>query len=224
MTLRSFREVFFGATRDSFSRVRTIPMIMVAVIMFAGIAAAQNAENNALKKQPFFSARLSGFNEVHFDAGSLATQTTPGTLPALRGAVSTPAKGRFKAILDDRADMIEYELSYEGLRGTVTQGHIHFGQRHTVGGIVVWLCQTTTNQAPAAVAASTPVCPSEGTVTGTITPAQVLAQTAQGFTAGDFDELVRAIRNGAAYANVHSSMFTPGEIRGHIEDGHDRDD
>jgi CHRD domain len=53
-------------------------------------------------------------------------------------------------------------------------------------------------------------------VTGTITPDQVLAQTAQGFAAGDFDELVRAIHNGAAYANVHSTMFTPGEIRGHI--------
>ena len=143
--------------------------------------------------------------------------------PALRGAISTPAKGRFTAILDDPADMIEYELSYEGLRGTVTQGHIHFGQRHTVGGIVVWLCQTSTNPAPAAVASSTPVCPSEGTVTGTITPAQVLAQTAQGFAAGDFDELVRAIRNRAAYANVHSSLFPQGEIRGHIRERRNRD-
>lgn len=226
MTLRSFREVFFGATRDSFSHVRTIPMIMTVVIMFAGIAAAQNSENDALKKQPFFSARLSGFNEVHFDAGSLATQTTPATLPALRGAVSTPAKGRFRAILDDSAEVIHYELSYEGLLAPITQAHIHFGQRHTVGGIVVWLCQTTGTQAPEAVRSLTPPCPSEGTVTGTITPGQVLAQPAQGFAEGtpseDFDELVRAIRNGAAYANVHSEKFRPGEIRGHIEDGRDR--
>ena len=217
MTLRSFREVFCDATRDPFNSVRTIHIIMAAVIMFAGTAAAQTETvDDSRKKQAKFSARLSGFNEVIFD-----TAVVP---PALRGAVSTPAKGRFTAILDDFADVIEYELSYEGLRGTVTQGHIHFGQRHTVGGIVVWLCQTTVNPAPAAVASLTPVCPAEGTVTGTITPAQVLAQTAQGFAAGDFDELVRAIRNGAAYANVHSSMFTPGEIRGHIEDGRDRDD
>ena len=60
MTFRSFGEVFFGATRDSFNPGRTIPMIMAAVMMFAGIAAAQNAENNALEQQPFFSARLSG--------------------------------------------------------------------------------------------------------------------------------------------------------------------
>ena len=217
MTLRSFREVFFGATRDSFSRVRTIPMIMAAVIMFAGIAAAQNAENNALERQPFFSARLSGFNEVIFVAGQAGP---PLVAPALRGAISTPAKGQFKAILDNPADMIEYELSYEGLRAPVTQAHIHFGQRHTVGGIIVWLCQTDGTQAPEAVRSLTPTCPSEGSVTGTITPAHVLAQDAQGFAAGDFDELVRAIRNGAAYANVHTSTFPQGEIRGQVRDHH----
>ena len=215
MTLRSFREVFCGATRDSFNPVRTIPMIMAAVIMFAGIAAAQNAENNALEQQPFFSASLSGFNEVIFVAGQAGP---PLVSPALRGAISTPAKGQFTAILDDPTDVIQYELSYEGLVAPVTQAHIHFGQRHTVGGIIVWLCQTTGTQAPEAVRSLTPPCPSAGTVSGTITPAQVLAQDAQGFAAGDFDELVRAIRNRAAYANVHTEKFTAGEIRGQIRD------
>jgi hypothetical protein len=114
--------------------------------------------------------------------------------------------------------MIHYELSYEGLVGTVTQAHIHFGQPSTVGGIVVWLCETTLAEAPAAVAAATPTCPQSGKVTGTILPAQVLAQAAQGFPAGDLKELVRAIRNNAAYANVHSTTFGPGEIRGQIHD------
>jgi hypothetical protein len=205
MTLRGFREIFFDATRDSFKPVRTTLIIMAAAIMFAGTAAAQTIEE--------VIARLSGFNEVHFEAGSAGP---PLVAPALRGAISTPASGKFRAIINENARTIDYELSYEGLRAPVTQAHIHFGQRHTVGGIVVWLCQTTTNPAPAAVASSTPVCPEEGTVSGTITPAQVLAQTLQGFAAGDFDELDRAIHNGAAYANVHSMMFTPGEIRGHI--------
>jgi hypothetical protein len=99
----------------------------------------------------------------------------------------------------------------------VTQAHIHFGQRHTVGGIVVWLCETGLQTAPPEVADATPECPQEGTVRGTITPAQVLAQTAQGIAAGEFDELVRAIRAGATYANVHSTLFGPGEIRGQID-------
>jgi hypothetical protein len=221
MTLRSFGEFFFGATRDSFNPARTIPMIMAAVIMFAGIAAAQNAETNALEQQPFFSARLSGFNEVIFVAGQAGP---PLVAPALRGAISTPAKGQFTAILDDSTDVIQYELSYEGLVAPVTQAHIHFGQRHTVGGIIVWLCQTAGTQAPEAVRSLTPPCPSEGTVPGTITPAQVLAQDAQGFAAGDFDELVRAIRNRAAYANVHTEKFPAGEIRGHIRDNTVRND
>src|SRR2546427_550352 len=50
-------------------------------------------------------ARLSGYNEVHFIAAP----------PALRGAVSTPASGRFTATIDDRNQMIHYEISYSGL-------------------------------------------------------------------------------------------------------------
>ena len=148
--------------------------------------------------------------------------------PPFNGAISTQARGRFHAVIDKQQDLIRYKLSYEGLESDVTQSHIHFGQRHTVGGIVVWLCQTTGTPAPAEVASLTPFCPGarEGTVEGTIIPAQVLAQTAQGIEAGNFEELVSAIRAGAAYANVHSTTFTPGEIRGHIEpsdDKHDRD-
>jgi hypothetical protein len=153
-------------------------------------------------------ARLSGFNEVHFIAGPPA---------ALRGAISTAASGAFSAKIFDRAKIIRYELRYRGLEGTVSQAHIHFGQNHTVGGIVVWLCETEGTPAPADVAAATPTCPQAGVVTGTITPAQVLTATGQGLNAGEFDELVRAIQAGATYTNVHSSLFPPGEVRGQIE-------
>jgi len=107
------------------------------------------------------------------------------------------------------------------LEGTVTQAHIHFGQPSTVGGIVVWLCQTAGTPAPSPVDSTniTPICPTEGTVKGTITAIQVLAQTAQGISAGEFDELVRALRAETAYANVHSTLHTPGEIRGPIRVG-----
>jgi CHRD domain len=160
------------------------------------------------------AAKLSGYNEVHFSGAAPAT---------LRGAVSSKARGTFHARIDDRGGMIEYTLSYEGLEGPVTQAHIHFGQRSTVGGIVVWLCQTAGTPAPAAVAGLTPLCPAAGTVRGTITPAQVLAATEQGIEAGAFDELVRAIRAGATYANVHTELFPPGEIRGQVDRSKRRD-
>jgi hypothetical protein len=154
-------------------------------------------------------ARLSGYSEVHF-----VTNITP---PALRGAVSTEARGRFRATIKKGADEIDYSLSYSGITGTVTQAHIHFGQPHTTGGIVVWLCQTVMPFVdPAGVA---PTCPAQaGTVTGTIRSAQVLDVAGQGIAAGEFAELVRAIRAGATYANVHSTVFGPGEIRGQIGD------
>jgi hypothetical protein len=180
--------------------MRRLSILILAA--FLGTIPALAHDDDPRGKDNKFETRLSGYNEVHFAAGPPA---------ALRGAISTGARGKFK-----------------GLRGTVTQAHIHFGQRHTVGGIVVWLCQTTGTPAPPPVdpISITPLCPAEGTVKGIITPAQVLTQVAQGFDGefGDFDALVRAIRAGAAYANVHSTLFTPGEIRGHIEPADDKDD
>ena len=182
------------------------PARLLTLALIVGSASAVQASDDK------FATRLSGFNEVHF----IAAPT-----PALRGAVSTPARGTFEAKIDDKKDIINYELTYEGLTGDVTQAHIHFGQRHTVGGIVVWLCQTAAVPAPAAVAPLTPQCPGphDGKVTGTITPAQVLEAVGQGIAPGEFEEVVAAIRAGRTYANVHSTLFAPGEIRGQIHHG-----
>jgi hypothetical protein len=190
-------------------RYFTAALVTFALGLSASVSFARDDDDR--DKPDRVAARLSSFNEVHFIGG---------TAPALRGAISSKASGRFKATIDDNGQMIHYELSYEGLESTVTQAHIHFGQRHTVGGITVWLCQTTTNPAPAAVSALTPTCPQEGTVSGTITPAQVLPVTGQGIDAGEFAEVVRAIRAGATYANVHTQTFGPGEIRGQLYGGH----
>jgi hypothetical protein len=192
--------------------IRSLPSLM-AILCSGLMVPFAMADNDHHDRRHQLRAHLSGFNEVHFSGGPPAT---------LRGAVSTEASGTFTAKIDERDEIIHYELRYQDLEGTVTQGHIHFGQQHTVGGIVVWLCQTEGTAAPSEVADVTPMCPEEGTVTGTITPDQVLTATGQGLDAEEFDELVRAIRAGAAYANVHSSLFPPGEIRGQI--GGRRDD
>ena len=126
--------------------------------------------------------------------------------------VLTNASGELKLRIDDQASMIEYELSYEGLQGTVTQAHIHIGQRDVNGGITVWLCQTTTNPSPTPV----PTCPQTGTVTGTITPSSVIGPAAQGVSAGELADVIRLIRAGKAYGNVHTSQSPGGEIRGQL--------
>lgn len=127
-------------------------------------------------------------------------------------AVSTVARGEFRAKI--KGDAIEYELSFNNLEAPVTQAHIHFGQFDVAGGISVWLCETAAPFLdPAGLA---PKCPQSGTVTGIIRAANVVGPAGQGIAAGEFEELLRALRAGITYANVHSVKFGPGEIRGQI--------
>jgi hypothetical protein len=140
-------------------------------------------------------------------------------------AVITNGEGTFRARLSTSARTLEFELSYGGLEGgEVRQAHIHVGQETANGGIVVWLCDSATNPAPAGVDVDT--CPASGTVTDTITAAEIQATTAvpaQGFRndTDKFAKLVTALREGVAYANVHTATSTGGEIRGQIDNRQD---
>jgi hypothetical protein len=68
--------------------------------------------------------------------------------------------------------------------------------------------------------AGTPTCPAAGgTVTRTVSAADVVALSTQGVTAGDFAGVLRIIRNGEGYVNVHTMAHPLGEIRGQIEVG-----
>jgi hypothetical protein len=139
-------------------------------------------------------------------------------------AVSTVASGEFTAQILNEPDpnviggggvpMIRYQLSYRDLEGAVTQSHIHFGQPGVNGGISVWLCGTPALNPPP----GTPLCPDPpATVTGTIVASNVVGPAAQGIAPGEFVELIRAIRAGRTYANVHSTKFPGGEIRNQID-------
>lgn len=129
-------------------------------------------------------------------------------------AISTDASGKFRAKLRASSQEIQYELSYANLTGAVQQAHIHFGQRAVNGGISAFLCSNLGNGP-----AGTQTCPAApATITGTIRAADVVGPAAQGIDPMQFDELVRAIRAGVAYANVHSSTYPNGEIRGQLND------
>jgi hypothetical protein len=129
-------------------------------------------------------------------------------------SISTVGNGEFKARV--QSEEIQYELRYSDLEGgSVLFAHIHFGQFHTAGGVSAFLCG----------GGGKPACPpSPATVTGTIVPADVVGPTAQGIAPGEFDELVRAMRAGATYANVHTTQFPAGEVRGQIDLGGRGDD
>jgi hypothetical protein len=134
-------------------------------------------------------------------------------------AVSSPGSGSFTARIDSAGTTIDYELQYDGLQGKPFMSHIHFGQRRVSGGISVWLCGNPEDGA--APPAGTPRCPVPGgTVSGVLTASSVVGPTGQLIAAGQLDELIKAIRAGVTYVNVHSTAASggvpAGEIRGQI--------
>jgi len=134
-------------------------------------------------------------------------------------SISTTGTGTFEASLD--GDVISYRLTYSALEGgNVLQAHIHFGQRSVNGGIIAFLCSNLGNGP-----AGTPVCPQPAagatvTVEGTIEPADIVGPSAatggQGIQPGSFAEAVRALRAGVVYANIHTTNWPGGEIRGQV--------
>lgn len=135
-------------------------------------------------------------------------------------AVSTTGNGEFSARISNDGSRIDWELSYSDLEGTVQQAHIHIGNKGVNGGISVFLC-TNLGNGPAGIQACPPP---PATISGTIfaadvspnIPATAAART-QGLNTGEIGELIKAIRAGATYVNVHSTTWPGGEIRSQID-------
>lgn len=164
----------------------------LAVFALSALAAALAAPAGA-QVEGAATARLRGFDEVP--------------------AVSSSGGGRFDATINEDGTEVEWELSYFNLQGSVAQAHIHFAQRGVNGGIVVFLCSNLGNGP-----AGTQACPpSPGAVSGTFTFANIGGgASAQGIGVFEMPALLRAIRAGIAYANVHSDIWPGGEIRGQL--------
>lgn len=129
----------------------------------------------------------------------------------MRGAEETPprqTKAQGQLVLRPTRDGsgLHYKLVVANIID-VQQAHIHLAPPGVAGPVVVWLYP----EAPPAV-----LIPGQfnGVLSeGLITDAQVVGPLAGQGIAG----LVAEIKAGNAYANVHTVMYPPGEIRGQID-------
>ena len=139
-----------------------------------------------------FSASLAGANEV----------------PPINSA------GTADFNMTIRDGMITFSLSFSDLTSPLVVSHLHFAPSKVAGGVMIFLCG----------GGNQPACPAttSGNITGTITAANVTGPSAQGITAGDLDSALQAVRDGISYANMHTTNFPGGEIRGNVQrgDGH----
>jgi hypothetical protein len=169
--------------------------LVAAVVFVFGLAAASIAlasggdKGHGKQGKGQFRAKLIGFQEV----------------PAL----NTTGHGRLRLSLTSTE--MTFQLDYADLSGPPLVAHIHVGQRSVNGGVSVFFCG----------GGGKPACPASpsGSVSGTITAANVLGPVGQGYDPGDLAPLEKAIKAGVAYANMHTAKFPGGEIRGQIRRG-----
>jgi CHRD domain len=174
-----------------------VGLFIVVGVLGAGAVAMADDED---KSGPN-GARLNGYQEVN--------------------SISTRGFGSFHLKVNKHDETVDYTLTYGGLESAVTQAHIHFAQRAQNGGIAVWLCDPDPAVPPNApmTVSTPPVCPpaSGGSVSGTFDRGDVTGG-GRGLDAGEWEELIAAIKVGHTYANVHTTGWPGGEIRGQIND------
>ena len=168
---------------------------LTAVVLVGGASVTYAVAGPSGPREPpnskHFSADLNGFNEVP--------------------SVSSTGFGHFEAKLVDDTTL-HFVFTYGGLEGGASLfAHVHFGGRYVNGGVSYFLCGPPAN-APV-------TCPDvEGTIEGDITPANVIGPNGQGIEPGSFAEIIRGMQAGHAYANIHTTRWGGGEIRGQIND------
>jgi hypothetical protein len=176
---------------------------MYRAILIGMLVAAAGVTSPAMsspdRDREEFRAFITGFNEV-------------GALNAETGAILTNGTGTLELKLDRNSQTLTFTLKFENLSSPVTQSHIHFGKVHTPGGVMVFFCSNL-----ASAPAGTQACPANGgTITGTLTAANLLAVPGQNVPANDFTAIVDALLTDSAYVNVHTVNFPAGEIRGQL--------
>jgi hypothetical protein len=161
----------------------------IAFLIITALIATMLVASAGPSHTEHFSASLAGANEV----------------PPINSA------GTADFDMTIRDGMITFSLSFSGLSSNLVVSHLHFAPTKVAGGVMIFLCG----------GGGQPACPAttSGNITGTITAANVTGPTGQGIAAGDLDSALEAVRDDLSYANMHTTNFPGGEIRGNVKRG-----
>src|SRR6266487_2363587 len=144
-----------------------------------------------------FAAPLAYSGSEHFSASLAGENEVP--------PINTAGSAAFQMEI---GETITFSLTFSGLSSPLAVAHLHFAPTKVAGGVMIFLCG----------GGGQPACPAatSGTITGTITAANVTGPAGQGINPGDLTSALEAVRDGNAYANMHTANLPSGEIRGQV--------
>ena len=137
-----------------------------------------------------YKAVLTGYNEVP--------------------AVLTSGSGQVMVAVSSDQTSLDVTLNFSQLAGVAQSASLYLGFPATTGGAIASICGGSPSNCPATA---------DGTVTVTLSASDILADPSQGLAAGDLASVIQALSNGAIYANVVTTQFANGEIRGQLGRG-----
>jgi hypothetical protein len=145
------------------------------------------------------AAILVGATAVACGSDSTTTPAPPTYVASLTGASEVPAKavaGTGTATIVKTSTGYTYSITYSGMTGNLTGGHIHGPAAPGVNAPVIVPFANATGSAPS------------GTLAGTFTSTNT--------TTISNDSLDVLLNNGNAYVNLHTTLNGGGEIRGQL--------
>ena len=180
-------------------KLRLKPVAVVAVLATAALATAMIATGATAHDRAGLKVR--------------AKMTGYEGLPTL----STAGKGVFKASLNRAGTAITFSETYSGPLTPTRPAARPRSRTSTSARVRSPAGSAFRARTSATVPAGTPACPVPRRHGYRCDHRGVGDRLAgQGISAGEFAELVRAIRSGNAYVNVHTTTYPAGEIRGQL--------
>ncbi|MCC6245999.1 MAG: CHRD domain-containing protein [Gemmatimonadaceae bacterium] len=176
-------------------------------VIFSGAGAPADVPvtNSGTVNRTFLTAGTYNYTcSLHAGMNGSVLVAAPSIFAQMNGANerpnANPSTANGAALFTRTGATVNYTVTYQGIASVPTGLHIHApASTSQTSGIIVDLV-------------TTPLTGSSGVLTGTFTATNI--RSIAGQPPISMDSLMVLMQNGAAYVNVHSTVYPGGEIRG----------